>query len=109
MCRIITGGRVAVDRNSTRLNSSHLGISYAVFCLKKEMHMYASDVNAEQEGVKTSGRKIGTTPDPCACELTDPPLWPSGPMSHPYFFFFFLKRAAPHEIPPLPPAAPSPT
>src|ERR1035438_10465166 len=26
------------DRKSTRLNSSHLGISYAVFCLKKEEH-----------------------------------------------------------------------
>src|ERR1035441_10720670 len=25
-----------LDRKSTRLNSSHLGISYAVFCLKKE-------------------------------------------------------------------------
>src|ERR1039458_8763155 len=25
----------APDRKSTRLNSSHLGISYAVFCLKK--------------------------------------------------------------------------
>src|SRR5437899_288537 len=24
-----------LDRKSTRLNSSHLGISYAVFCLKK--------------------------------------------------------------------------
>src|SRR5205814_9959517 len=28
-------GRTA-DRKSTRLNSSHLGISYAVFCLKKK-------------------------------------------------------------------------
>src|ERR1039458_5543905 len=29
-------GRIqSVDRKSTRLNSSHLGISYAVFCLKK--------------------------------------------------------------------------
>src|SRR5205814_9568274 len=27
-------GRIG-DRKSTRLNSSHLGISYAVFCLKK--------------------------------------------------------------------------
>src|SRR5205814_10091882 len=27
---------VARDRKSTRLNSSHLGISYAVFCLKKK-------------------------------------------------------------------------
>src|SRR5471030_3437637 len=26
----------ATDRKSTRLNSSHLGISYAVFCLKKK-------------------------------------------------------------------------
>src|SRR5437899_12811771 len=27
------------DRKSTRLNSSHLGISYAVFCLKKKKKM----------------------------------------------------------------------
>src|SRR5437899_13085099 len=29
-------GRMDRDRKSTRLNSSHLGISYAVFCLKKK-------------------------------------------------------------------------
>src|SRR5258705_1674657 len=42
--RVDAGGRhlvdhvlpVEVDRKSTRLNSSHLGISYAVFCLKKK-------------------------------------------------------------------------
>src|SRR5438045_4244697 len=28
---------VLEDRKSTRLNSSHLGISYAVFCLKKNI------------------------------------------------------------------------
>src|SRR3712207_7988499 len=28
--------RLAVDRKSTRLNSSHANISYAVFCLKKK-------------------------------------------------------------------------
>src|SRR5256885_3369635 len=27
------------DRKSTRLNSSHLVISYAVFCLKKKKHL----------------------------------------------------------------------
>src|SRR5437899_4799587 len=27
------------DRKSTRLNSSHLGISYAVFCLKKKKQL----------------------------------------------------------------------
>src|SRR5262245_64531370 len=30
------GAQLATDRKSTRLNSSHLGISYAVFCLKKK-------------------------------------------------------------------------
>src|SRR5262245_63246653 len=30
------GERTEPDRKSTRLNSSHLGISYAVFCLKKQ-------------------------------------------------------------------------
>src|SRR5947199_8132668 len=29
-------GATCSDRKSTRLNSSHLGISYAVFCLKKK-------------------------------------------------------------------------
>src|SRR2546430_8989056 len=31
-----TGGDRLVDRKSTRLNSSHSQISYAVFCLKKK-------------------------------------------------------------------------
>src|SRR5262245_64517490 len=30
------GDTRSLDRKSTRLNSSHLGISYAVFCLKKK-------------------------------------------------------------------------
>src|SRR3712207_8929175 len=28
------------DRKSTRLNSSHANISYAVFCLKKKKHLH---------------------------------------------------------------------
>src|SRR5437899_8587845 len=32
----IVDRRRLLDRKSTRLNSSHLGISYAVFCLKKK-------------------------------------------------------------------------
>src|SRR3989454_9176869 len=31
------------DRKSTRLNSSHLVISYAVFCLKKKKNLSAHD------------------------------------------------------------------
>src|SRR5207253_4579587 len=33
---IDAGGRFDQDRKSTRLNSSHVAISYAVFCLKKK-------------------------------------------------------------------------
>src|SRR5258705_3789620 len=36
------------DRKSTRLNSSHLGISYAVFCLKKKKHR-KQKVSSERE------------------------------------------------------------
>src|SRR3712207_7379908 len=32
-------GRPARDRKSTRLNSSHANISYAVFCLKKKIFL----------------------------------------------------------------------
>src|SRR5437899_4087708 len=31
-----------INRKSTRLNSSHLGISYAVFCLKKKKQKHYS-------------------------------------------------------------------
>src|SRR5205814_5387959 len=43
------GSSVAIarpDRKSTRLNSSHLGISYAVFCLKKKKKIQ-SDVTTQ--------------------------------------------------------------
>src|SRR5256885_8655695 len=33
------------DRKSTRLNSSHLVISYAVFCLKKKNHLLAHETH----------------------------------------------------------------
>src|SRR5256885_10163396 len=36
--------RIFRDRKSTRLNSSHLVISYAVFCLKKKKHEHTTHV-----------------------------------------------------------------
>src|ERR1039458_1404429 len=36
------------DRKSTRLNSSHLGISYAVFCLKKKKRLSTSPPGVPQ-------------------------------------------------------------
>src|SRR5256885_5658576 len=38
------GPTPVIDRKSTRLNSSHLVISYAVFCLKKKNHTNALDM-----------------------------------------------------------------
>src|SRR5947199_6459956 len=39
---------VAGDRKSTRLNSSHLGISYAVFCLKKKNKRPITQINTQR-------------------------------------------------------------
>src|SRR5690554_8174492 len=36
------GAMIALDRKSTRLNSSHVRISYAVFCLKKKKIIFSS-------------------------------------------------------------------
>src|SRR3712207_9470041 len=38
----LAGRRWLRDRKSTRLNSSHANISYAVFCLKKKKNTYHS-------------------------------------------------------------------
>src|ERR1035438_7082270 len=46
------------DRKSTRLNSSHLGISYAVFCLKKERVFqsgFAAEFSLHKPGIFRSG------------------------------------------------------
>src|SRR3712207_6979115 len=38
------------DRKSTRLNSSHANISYAVFCLKKKNHLLSLTTPAPRTG-----------------------------------------------------------
>src|SRR5947199_7167245 len=40
-----SAARQRADRKSTRLNSSHLGISYAVFCLKKKIKTLNDSIN----------------------------------------------------------------
>src|SRR5437899_7689360 len=44
------------DRKSTRLNSSHLGISYAVFCLKKKNQL------ATHGGIQVARRRHAEQP-----------------------------------------------
>src|SRR5438067_6696087 len=50
------------DRKSTRLNSSHVSISYAVFCLKKKktkahMKLTTTETSTAEETLATNHRK----------------------------------------------------
>src|SRR2546422_4201656 len=48
------------DRKSTRLNSSHGYISYAVFCLKKKKTLHSStDVDVKGEAPLLTQRRLG--------------------------------------------------
>src|SRR5438034_7985772 len=63
------GGRPrAVDRKSTRLNSSHTVISYAVFCLKKKKQWLRRHVQPlAQLGRRESVRRFGRGPRSPRC------------------------------------------
>src|SRR3712207_3339154 len=58
------GLRVIIDRKSTRLNSSHANISYAVFCLKKTfdrddlLDLYALRALLEPHAAALAARRI---------------------------------------------------
>src|SRR5437868_12686937 len=43
------GGAGLADRKSTRLNSSHVSISYAVFCLKKKKKIHLETYNIKNQ------------------------------------------------------------
>src|SRR5438067_9729480 len=45
--------RLGRDRKSTRLNSSHVSISYAVFCLKKKKKNKKTNINRKKKKTKT--------------------------------------------------------
>src|SRR5471030_3479022 len=49
------------DRKSTRLNSSHLGISYAVFCLKKKKKTHKTIYTKKKKKTKKQKNKKPTT------------------------------------------------
>src|SRR3982750_5020574 len=55
------GTRPARDRKSTRLNSSHANISYAVFCLKKKQR------NKQNLALKNTQTSAGGTPGARVC------------------------------------------
>src|SRR5262245_62258214 len=66
--RVVTG---ATDRKSTRLNSSHLGISYAVFCLKKKKKTRQSKTRCTHNTTGATTPRSRRTPSPHRlCEPT---------------------------------------
>src|ERR1039458_2741815 len=84
------------DRKSTRLNSSHLGISYAVFCLKKKnkkQHTTRAATRTGASGVseQACARRAVLTP---TCPRTRRPDTPSLSISF-FVFFFFNGGGAP--------------
>src|SRR5256885_11677543 len=80
------------DRKSTRLNSSHLVISYAVFCLKKKKKRFSS-----LEIVPTSASADPALPGPLPARQTllTPPLRDSPPVRRPPVANADCARAAP--------------
>src|SRR6202521_4169694 len=87
------------DRKSTRLNSSHDDISYAVFCLKKCF--------ASIRGRLVGTRRIpGTRLDRFLVSLPAAGMSLGGPSKRPYLVgrkilvvFFFNKTAPPRDLP----------
>src|SRR5476649_2978015 len=58
--RVRLGARRRQDRKSTRLNSSHTVISYAVFCLKKKKKTKRALSTLQQKKHKTKNKAINT-------------------------------------------------
>src|SRR5215204_7177116 len=54
-------GRGRADRKSTRLNSSHTVISYAVFCLKKKKKWNSTETSCTHQSKKYKQKKEATT------------------------------------------------
>src|SRR5256885_4307111 len=60
-CAWAMSRRTPTDRKSTRLNSSHLVISYAVFCLKKKKTLLGGTTPWSAHFRPRSGRSSGVT------------------------------------------------
>src|SRR5437870_8929720 len=68
------GGYVREDRKSTRLNSSHVAISYAVFCLKKKnshrLRERATQVKQTPKRHKRESATASAQPSPASTSAT---------------------------------------
>src|SRR6202022_1265622 len=97
--------RHASDRKSTRLNSSHTVISYAVFCLKKkEAHGRGSRQLISRAREHGAGCERAARP-PIGASSRSVPHPHSHDVRSRVFFFFFNNRPPP-EFYPFPPPPP---
>src|ERR1039457_2062935 len=93
------------DRKSTRLNSSHLVISYAVFCLKKKkeaQHRTPLRCKTSGDTLATWSRRVSVATEP-ECSM---PIRAQFVFVCFCFFFFFLNRPPPPTPSSLPPPPP---
>src|SRR5256885_11453738 len=79
--RKLRTNKPAVDRKSTRLNSSHLVISYAVFCLKKKKKTRHFWHTLHSLTIPNPSRSFGTSPQPPSLHR-DAPNVPTPPLQH---------------------------
>src|SRR6202049_912209 len=89
-----------LDRKSTRLNSSHMSISYAVFCLKKKKQTVVEDLS--DTDTMTLLRTSTLTQQTATCRPRHPRLLsPPRFLSVPSRSVFFFNDTATTEIYPL--------
>src|ERR1039458_1517 len=91
------------DRKSTRLNSSHLGISYAVFCLKKKiLALFPTAALPPRRHRNTTAIPKQHRLAPLRVHFRDGSLgWRTRLLRR--LFFFFSAPAPPARFPPFPP------
>src|ERR1035438_8326404 len=90
------------DRKSTRLNSSHLGISYAVFCLKKKKphHNHESPASTPAPHPPPTQHPHALPVPGCLSQpRSKAPRWRGNANTEDYFFF---NLEAPRGIPLFP-------
>src|ERR1039457_5676969 len=97
--------RARTDRKSTRLNSSHLVISYAVFCLKKHSLLQGEEVGLWRGARPPAPTEHGHSPasgEARRCGASVPYPRTNRERAFALQCFFFNDRAPP-EISPYPP------
>src|ERR1039458_2854716 len=103
LARVRHTNALVIDRKSTRLNSSHLGISYAVFCLKKKKkkaHRTALTLKAEHQTRPQEPVAAGTGGRGYSSHDYDSLV--NSALSLCFCFFFFLMIRRPPRSPPSP-------